>query len=129
MGEKNPGANPDRVARDRWYALAEGASQRFNRRGFLGVLGKGAVVVAGVLAGIAPLGANVKTALACRWCEGCTSSCSQGWARCASYYYETGVQGNYICEVDCRDYGFACNAYAAHGFYANFCPCGAMQCG
>jgi hypothetical protein len=86
MGEKGPGANPDRVVQDRWYSLAEMASQRLNRRGFLGVVGKGAVIVAGVLAGIAPLGANVKTALACTWCDGCTAPAySLGLSQCSSY--------------------------------------------
>jgi len=129
MGEKGSGAQPERMVKDYWYSLADMASQRLNRRGFLGVVGKGAAVVAGMLAGIAPLGANVKTALACRWCEGCTASaCSGGLSQCTSYYYQGPTQSWYTCTVDCRDYGFSCKAYAAHGYYLNYCPCGVMQC-
>lgn len=130
MGTKDSGANPERVVKDRWYTLAEVASQRLNRRGFLGVVGKGAAVVAGLLAGIAPLGANVKTALACRWCEGCIANwCSGGLSSCASYYYEGGGQSYYTCQLDCRDYGRSCKAYGATGFFANFCPCGPSYSG
>lgn len=125
---------PGRSHSEPLTSMTEALAYRLNRRGFLGTIGKGALLLAGALAGIAPIGANMKAALACVNCDGCRGDCRCGedYSDCsANYIYEGGNGTVYVrrCTMWCPYYYYCCFAVMPRGYATITCLCQAYDCG
>lgn len=144
MSGSGPRGAPElRDRRSDWLRTgAQTLVLRMNRRGFLGTMSKGAVLVVAAVSGIAPFGSNVRTALAgCTspaCCYGCIGDCTCGpyWSLCDHTYTfylpnSSGQLGQSYasCRVNCGNSPFqCCFAYVPNQDYGYGCPCQALDC-
>lgn len=133
MGQLTSPQRADRTLEGHLGRAVESIAIRMNRRGFLGGVSKGALVLMVASAGaLGLIGSDTKAALACVYCSGCTSACTSQ-AACCRYTYTNLMDGS-TWESDC------CYLCSSCGYWNCFtaartgnqtsvdCGCGCYDC-